>query len=766
MSRLINWSRSVYLAGIALALVLVIPTSWFPFQLAKVAVFAAFLLVAIILFFAGKGAEKLSRPGLYAALAVALLPLAYLLSTCFSIDRAIALTGYSIETDTVVFTALCALAFFVSFLFFKSLRSVRLLLGVLFAALILAALFQWVAIVFGTHAIPIQALSDRSVNLIGKWNDLGLMVGLLGVLLMVWVELLPLSLLRRIVAGIFGAGLLVLLGVIQFTLVWWMILGFAIAIGFLRLFSSATWKHNIPFFAGAAAVVSILFLLFGTTLNAGLTTVFPVTSLEVRPAYSTTMQIVSAARGGSLLHTALGTGPGTFGEEWLANKPAEVNQTDFWNMDFNVGFSIILTALLSVGLLGVLAWFVPLVLVLAALARTTRVADLNLQERIAAVSLGAGSLFLWGAIIFYVPSQNIILLAFALSGAAWSYLWSLGREHESAAPTGIKKFVPIGIAIIVLLVAVGASVIIVRRTIAEGFTQQGTAVLGNGDADGALADAARAESIEKNADDLRLAVQAGSAKLQQIASVSGTPTDAMKTQFQTVLQQTIANGQASITLTKNDYRAYLALAQVYDFLASLKITGAYESAQVAYGDAVALNPSDPEIWLALARLESAQGNQQLTNKFLTQALTLKSNYTDAILLVVQLDVANKDIKGATQAAQIAAQTAPGVGSIWFELGLLYYSANDTADAIPALEKAIALIPNYANAQYFLGLSYYAQNRPADAIAEFQSLAASNPGNTEVSGILANMQAGKPPFTGATPPANTPPQTRATAPISE
>jgi cytochrome c-type biogenesis protein CcmH/NrfG len=82
------------------------------------------------------------------------------------------------------------------------------------------------------------------------------------------------------------------------------------------------------------------------------------------------------------------------------------------------------------------------------------------------------------------------------------------------------------------------------------------------------------------------------------------------------------------------------------------------------------NPTDPEIPLALARLEGAQGNLQATQSALSQALKLKPNYTDAIMLVVQIDIANNDIPNAIAATKVAAQTAPGVAPIWFELGLL------------------------------------------------------------------------------------------------
>ncbi len=168
----------------------------------------------------------------------------------------------------------------------------------------------------------------------------------------------------------------------------------------------------------------------------------------------------------------------------------------------------------------------------------------------------------------------------------------------------------------------------------------------------------------------------------------------------------------------------------------------------------------------MARLAASEGNQNLTTTYLTKALTLKSNYTDAILLVVQLDVANKDIPNAIKAATAAAQTAPGVAPIWFELGLLYYSAGDATHAAQALAQAIKIQPDYANAKYFLGLSLYNLKDTADAIQQFKDLVASNPDNAEVKLILSNLQSGKKPFDGAQPPVTPTPQNRDTAPVAQ
>ena len=135
-------------------------------------------------------------------------------------------------------------------------------------------------------------------------------------------------------------------------------------------------------------------------------------------------------------------------------------------------------------------------------------------------------------------------------------------------------------------------------------------------------------------------------------------------------------------------------------------------------------------------------------------------------MVVQINVLDKDIPNAITAATAAVRSAPGVPSIWFQLGLLYYTNNEMQNASAALEQAIKLESNYANAKYFLGLAYANLNRTQDAISQFQDLAKTNPENQEVVLILNNLAQGRQPFENAKPPVTNTPQKRTTAPISQ
>ena len=777
-SRLHTWSRGLYLAGIVLALVLVIPTAWFPFQLAKVAVFAVLLLGAAVLFVAGGGMREFLRaPGVRLTLAVLLLPIAYGISAWASLDSSVAWSGYAIEWDTVLFASLAALAFMLSSMLFRTQRSARLLYTSLFWAIAVAALFQCIAIIMGP-SIPGGTFVDRSVNLVGKWNDLGLLASVLGLLILVELQMRRPSNLMRMGSVVLGILVIALLGFVNFSLAWALVLAGALVVGIFSFIKGNAQEGEthvqegmlarVPWYAVAAAALSIVFMMWGPFFNTSLTSVFPVSSLEVRPSYQTTTQVLTAVREGSFSRAIVGMGPNTFGEIWLAQKPAEVNQSAFWSLDFNVGYSSLATALGTVGFLGALAWVLPFLLVIVAVIRLMRMSVLNREDRALALALGGGSLMLLAAMAFYVPSQNLILLALVLAGASFGFLWRQGRPAHSAEEVP-SRLVQVGALVLSILLVVASLWIgakISQRTLAQTYVGKATVALQGGKVDDALALATKAVATDETGDTLRVQINAGGSKLAQLAQVTDGDQEALQQQFQNALQTTITAGQKAIQLNVADYRPFFLMGQVYDLLAGLKVEGAYDQASTTYQAAMVRNPNNPAITLALARLAAREGNGPATEAYLRASLTQKPNYTDAILFLVQLNVANNDLPSAIQAAQAAVQSAPGVAPIWFQLGLLYYSGGDTKSAIPALEEALKIQGDYANAKYFLGLSYYSQNRQVEAMTLFQDLARTNPDNTEVAAIIANMQAGKPALEGIAPSAKEDVTKRPAAPIEQ
>ncbi len=766
-NRLLSLARVSYLIGVVLALVVSVPTAWFPLQLGKIALMATLLAVSGVSFVLGGGLRELTgRRGLLLSLTSALLPLAYLVSFYFSTDRSVGLTGSGFEADTVLFAAFGFVALLLGFALFRTERQARSLFSVVFFSLIAAAVFQCVAVLFGTSALPFQTFADRSANLIGKWNDLGLLLGLLGVWCVGLMEWLPLSVVRRGALLVILVLLAALLGLVHFDLVWELMLGGCVILGAVAYLTRKPGNESsamtrVPWYASTMAVVCVLFILFGSSINTGLTKLLPVSSLEVRPSYSSTLQVVQLSHQG-LKQALFGTGPNTFGEAWLLHKPDGVNASVFWSLDFVVGFSTFLTAFAGVGLVGMLGWAIPFLLALLGLLRVLRSEGRSGEERLLAGALGIGSLYLWISAALYAPSQNVLLLAFVLTGALLSLAY---MAHGSQMQEGgrLSRGV-LGLVIVVIVLGVGFHAD--QRFIQQSYVNQGIVALGAGDNKGALDLALKAQQYGVSADAYRLEAQVGLATMQQIQSSTNKPTPEVQQAFTQAASTTILAGQRAVAASQRDYRSYVVLGQAYDLLSALNVQNAYQMAEKTYYDAAGLNSSNPQIPLLLARVEANHNNLQLTQAFLQKSLTLKPNYTDAILFAVQLYVAQKDLPNAIAAAKAAVQSAPGVPSIWFELGLLYYAGGDTKDAIDPLQKAITIQSDYANAKYFLGLSEYAQGQVQAAMALFTDLKSSNPDNTEVALILSNMQAGKPPFTSAQPPVTAHPETRATAPVSE
>ncbi len=775
-------ARIVYLTGLVVTLLVTSSVVWIPLPLLKLAVFCAFLLISAVLWILGGGMRDLLRtPGSrFGTLAILALPAVYALSWWYSADRSMAFIGVGNEVDTFLFVTLGAIAFLLGSGLFRTMRSVRQLLRAVGIAVCLAALFQYVSILAGGAVLP-AVFGDKSVNVVGKWNDFGILMSLGVLFLLIELELGGRSGWRwyASMAGLVLLGLL--LALVQFNVMWWIVLGAAVIIGIIKFFShtagageSPEGTHSrIPWCAGAVVLVCAAFLIAGGAIAARLPGPLSIPSLEVRPALGTTLSIAQAAHPG-FMRTLLGSGPNTFLDEWIVNKPVSVNQTPFWSIDFDTGYSVWSTAFVSVGLVGTIAWLIPLVLVLLVGWRLRNVRRLPSSDRTAILSLVLAGVALWLYMALYADSQDILLAAFVLAGALWGVAGAL-RYGFSPAPTvtSTRRLFEGGVVVAALVLIIATAWLTVdtgRQFLSYVYEQQASQALSSGNIITAAGLDDASQRTVLTGDNLRLGISIDLSEMQTLASASSTPAtiNAMRQQFQSALQAAILQGEKAIQIHPRDYQAYAALGSVYGFLVPLKVQGAYESGQAAYIAAMGLSPRNPTLPLLLARLEATEdlkGNLSSVESLLNQSLALKPDYTDALLFAEQLAASQNDLPTATRAAEAAVASSPQDPTLWFQLGLFLYTGQDYADATTALQHAVALQPGYANAMYFLGLSEYKTGNTSDAIKQFSSLALSNPGNTEVALILSNMQAGKDPFAGEQPP-QPPPQARTKAPIKQ
>jgi tetratricopeptide (TPR) repeat protein len=471
--------------------------------------------------------------------------------------------------------------------------------------------------------------------------------------------------------------------------------------------------------------------------------------LDVRPAWQTTASLGRTALSG---HVLFGTGPGSFAEVWAKNMPPEISQTAFWQTDFSFGIGLVPTSVITTGLLGAIAWLLFFVVFLwngvkgLVLARSTDRVDLTHYLRITSF---LSAMYLWAIAVIQVPSPVLLVYASILTGL---FIASLGFGGDAVKHMALSfrdnPRVGFGVTLaltLAVLLSIGGVYGLTTRIMGEYAFERAVQV-GNtsADIDGAEALALRAVQLDQVDVYYRLLSTLQMVRIQQLLAQNKAP-DEIRDQFQALLGRAIGYAQDATTLEPNNYQNWLTLATVYQSVAPLGIDGTTDSAIAAFDRTLELRPSSPFVYLAKSALERARGNTDAARTAVEQAIALRSQYTDAIFLLAQMQLEQNDVQSAITSVQSVTLFDPSNPVAFFQLGLLYYGSEQYASAAAAFGRAVALNDVYANAHYFLGLADWRLGNRQGAIDEFKKVQTTNPDSAEVTTIIANLEAGRDPF---------------------
>ena len=720
------------------------------------------------------------------------LVIVYFLSALFSESSLQGIVGKGFELDTALSIFSFAILTFLMPQIFRTKQSLFNLYMALFGSFFVLFLFGLIRIVAGPGVFTLGILNSTISNLVGSWNDLGVFFGLISILSLVMLEILPPKGPIRIVLRIATVLSLVAIAVVNFNSVWYVLGLFALGLfvysfAFAKSFeqesgddhllkSKITRVSKLPLIV---LFVSFIFIISGSqfvsnkypSLNIGnyIAQKLNLVQLEARPSWTTTFGI---AKNTLKTKSLTGVGPNQFSVEWLKYRPKIVNESAFWNVDFNFGIGIIPSAVISVGLLGMFFWIFFLSTFLYKSARAIRKPLEDLFAYYLLVTSFVASLYLWVMAIFYTTSTVPFALAFIFTGVC---LTSLVLREDVTEKTfswnyePSRRFVALLVAIVFTIGSVASLTVVAQHAIALGYFNKALITFNTaGDLEGAERNVRRA--IEISGEDTyyrglsEIALINLNNALNQITSQ--TPPEEIREKFSLLMGGAIQSAQAARDANPANYQNWISIAQTYEAIVPFKITGAYQEAKANYEEAVRRNPTSPSIRLSLARLEMLNGQNQAARDFIKQALALKGNYTEAIFLLSQIEVAEGNLKGAIESVESASVIAPNDPTVFFQLGFLYYSNSNYKKAVTSLERAVALEPSYANARYFLGLSYDKIGRSADAIMQFENIEKTNPSNNEVKFILENLRAGKDAFAKVAPPLDDKPEKRKKPPIED
>ncbi|MDO8620643.1 MAG: tetratricopeptide repeat protein [bacterium] len=776
------------LAIVFLLPIFFVPSVSYPFQFSKIVLVSGLALVAFALWLIGRLKDgRFVFPGSPMLVVLFVIAGLFALSSLFSGTVTSSFFGQGFEVGTAVNMLLLSVMAFLTSVMFRRKEQLFGSYVAFLASFLLVALFQILRFAFGPDFLSFGIFTETASNTVGKWNDLGIFFGVATLLSLITIEFLSLNRLFKSIVYLSLPLSLAGIAIVNFSLVWYVLALFSLVfLVYLMSFGSSRKSRlnedagdispasvkplkRLPIPSLLVLLVSVVFILPGNTLGSQIGGALGISQIEARPTWGTTFDV---ARQTLVKDPLLGAGPNQFVSEWLKYKPFGVNNTPFWNVDFNFGVGLVPTFLATTGILGFLAWaiFFLLFLVSGFKAILSDLSDTFSQYLVTSSFLTA--LFLWIVAVFYVPSLTIFALTFFFTGlfvASLAVSRIVPMKTLSFADNPRASFVSVLLLILLLIGSVTLGYTLFQKYTGSVLFQKGV-ISFNTEGDLAKAERLIARAAEMSPQDIyyRFLTELTLMRINTVLR-QGTDTispEAARTEFQNLLGVALSSARKAVAQNPRNYENLMSLGRVYEAVVPLKIEGAYENARTHYGHALELNPRGPAIHLTIARLEATKGDNSKARESILSALQEKSNYTEAIFLLSQIEVQEGNIKGAIASVEAAATIAPNDGAVFFQLGLLRFNDRNYLGAVGALERAVKLNPDYANAKYFLGLSYEKLNRDEEAISEFTDLKASNPDNKEVELILKNLKAGRSPFASATPPVDDTPEKRSKLPLEE
>jgi tetratricopeptide (TPR) repeat protein len=713
---------------------------------------------------------RIDLPRSWILLSVAVLAVAYLLSTLFSGTLAVSLFGYGFEVETFFAIATFALILFATAMSLRKQDDILYVYLALIASFLVIALYQVIRLFAPIDFLTFSQFSGKTANLIGKWSDVGVFSGLVLIISLTSLEFLKFAKPLKIALYVSVGLSLFFLALVNFFAVWLVVALLSLLLFIFSVFSgyqTDPQNRKFSYLTLGVMVISLIFMLGGNQINNALSSAFRMGGVEARPSLQSTMVV---AKESLKENPVLGVGPNRFSTEWLRSKPVEINNSFFWDTDFNFGVGLIPTALVTVGLLGFLAWLFFLGSIGLEGLRALYLSMRDPEWGYSSFSSLVAALYLWIMAIIYPPSMVILALAFIFTGtfvAAGLGMGSIRRFTFAFSENTKHSFLSVfALVVISVLFLVGGYQQMENLAAHYNFQKGLRTVLASGDIEGAESSIFRAVMLSGKDAYLRSLSELQIMKLERLLQREDIEPEAARTEFQEILGAAISTARAAIEYDSSNYLNWLSLGRVYEAVVPLQIEGAYEEAVLTYEEALARNPKNPAILLIMARLEAGNGDMTKARELIARSLSLKNNYTEAIFLLSQIEVSEGNIEEAIESVESAALISPHDPIVFFQLGFLKYTNKDYRGAITALERAVILNQVYANAKYFLGLSYEAVDRTDDAIAQFEDIQFLNPDNQEIKLILSNLKAGRDPFSGATPPVTSAPEERETLPIEE
>ena len=684
--------------------------------------------------------------GIYAVFLVSSL-----ISALMAGDTLDSVRGSYMEVQTVGFLAVLGLMMLLPLVLQDDENNATKSIFFFIGSAALVIIYNLIRLFTGPEFLNFSSFNSLTISPIGTFNDLAIFSALIIILGIISLIQLPLKTSMRIALSALVIGSASLLTVINFTDIW-LVVGFFSLVVLVYLLSKDTWfadsetaltsSKQLPviIIAGIIFTLSAVFVVFEDTTGDVVSKVVDINYVEVVPSREGTLGIARSVMEENAL---LGIGPNRFADAWRLHKNEQINQTIFWDTDFQTGSGFVPTLIINNGLIGGTIFLIfNLSFLVYGYRVLIRVTNRNRSWYYIALASFASATYLWLMAYIYEPSQALLLIAALFTGLALT-------AGAKLNPSSVKTLSLItnqrrGFIFMTLVIILVSSIVIVLTSTSKQYLAQANF-------NSAQQNSESVEEFKQQASksyvlfpDDRFAIARAQIELLNINSLLSIsePTEEDQQRFLGSIEQAqifvdIALGQDN---TNPDNHA--VHAGIYRALAVAGIDGAKDRAEVTIAEAQKFDPSNPGYYLLLAQMDITSLDVDSAKNNIEEALRLKPNFTEALFLLAQLDIREGNTDAAIRTTRSIISLEPQNPTRYFQLGMLLASDENSEEALVAFSRAIQLDPQFANARYFLALTHLALGESGEALNQLKTVLETNQDNVDLLNLIRQVAAGE------------------------
>lgn len=331
----------------------------------------------------------------------------------------------------------------------------------------------------------------------------------------------------------------------------------------------------------------------------------------------------------SLKTFVLGFGPDNFGEVYLGLKPAAVNTTRLWSVQFIQGSNLPFSLISTVGLLGLASWIWLVIQALKGFMKQSEAA------------LPAAAVFLSGVVLeLFLPPNAVVLGIQAIALVFWvaaerhrlqDVQLHTFTVHLVKSDAGAQR-VPHHSNLMVYTVTALSGVLVLVSTYFLGRAMVGEYLIFQGELAALHNQAVPLYNLQQQAivankylDTYRRKYSATNMSIAIALANSPAATDTDKQKVIGLIQQSIQEAKAAIVLDEKNSLNWLTLARIYANLIGVA-DGADQAAVNSYVQAIALAPNDPIVRLELGGVLFRTGKYEQAAQVFEQLAGLKPDW--------------------------------------------------------------------------------------------------------------------------------------------